>query len=169
MTGEELQLTESHDRPETAEWLPPDAPTDSSHDEIARRREDLHRAMIRLEASVARSRKLDDWRQVVEEALAGIQHALQRHIREVESENGLLNEVVARSPRLSAAAESLRDEHRELEEAVWASQAVAGTHGVDPSQVRAEAMEVITRLANHRQTGADLLYDAYSLDLGGED
>ena len=160
---------ETRDQAETTEWLPPDAARDSSHDDIVRRREDLHRAMVRLEASVARSSKLDDWQQVVEETLAGIQDALRRHAGEVESENGLLNEVVARAPHLSAAADSLRDEHRDLEEAVWTAQAVAGTHGVDPSQVRAEAMEVITRLANHRQTGADLLYDAYSVDLGGED
>lgn len=125
--------------------------------------------MLRLEASVARSRSHDDWFLVVEEALAGIAGALQRHVDEVESETGLLTEVVAKAPRLTAAAESLRDEHRDLEEVVWAAQAVAGTPGADPAQVRTEVLEVITRLANHRQNGADLLYDAYSLDLGGED
>lgn len=162
-------MAEPRDQAETTEWLPPDAAGDSSHVAIARRREDLHRAMVRLEASVARSSRLDDWQRVVEEALAGVQDALRRHTGEVESETGLLDVVVARAPRLSAAAESLRDEHRDLEEAIWAAQAIAGAHGVDPSQVRAEVMEVITRLANHRQTGADLLYDVYSVDLGGED
>lgn len=162
-------MNESIEQTGTPDWLPPDADPDESHDDIVRRRRDLRGAMLRLEASAARSRKHDDWFQDVEEALAGIADALHRHVGEVEAEEGLLREVVAKAPRLSAAAESLRDEHRELEEVVWAAQAVAGTYGVDPSQVRAEALEVITRLANHRQNGADLLYDAYSLDLGGED
>lgn len=162
-------MDDTRDQTETPEWLPPDAARDESHDDIVRRREDLRGAMLQLEASLARSRRHEDWFRVVEEALAGIADALRRHVSEVESENGLLEAAVVKAPRLTAAAEALRDEHRELAEVVWAAQAVAGTHGADPSQVRAEALEVITRLANHRQNGADLLYDAYSLDLGGED
>ena len=162
-------MEEPTDQVGSPDWLPPDATPDEAYDDIIRRRQDLRGAMLRLEASVARSRRHEDWFGVVEEALAGIADALRRHVAEVEAENGFLEEVAAKAPRLTAAAELLRDEHRELEEVVWTAQAVAGTYGADPSQVRAEALEVITRLANHRQNGADLLYDAYSLDLGGED
>lgn len=140
---------------------------DQSQD-IVRRRKDLRGAMLRLEAAISRSRKLDDWHRGVEEALASLADALQRHREEVESGDGLLNQIVARAPHLTAASESLRDEHRELEEMIWAAQAVAGTVGVDPSQVRGEALEIINRLVNHRQLGADLLYDTYSLDFGGD-
>lgn len=139
-----------------------------SHEDIVRRRKDLRGAMLRLEASAARSRKLDDWQRVVEDALASLSDALRRHIDEVEDGEGLLAQVVVRAPHLTAAAQGLRDEHDELEELIWGAQAVAGTVGVDPSQVRAEVSEIISRLVNHRQTGADLLYDTYSLDFGGE-
>lgn len=144
------------------------ATSGSSHEDIVRRRKDLRGAMLRLEASIARSRKLDDWHRDVEEALAGLADAMSRHRSEVEAEDGLLTEVVLRAPHLTAAAQGLREEHDELEELIWAGQAVAGTVGVDPLQVRDQALEIISRLAHHRQTGADLLYDTYSLDFGGE-
>lgn len=161
-------MEDPDDRTETSEWLPSEADPAAHHDDIVRRRKDLRDAMMRLEASVARSRRLPDWHQVVDDALAGVEDALRRHTTEVEAKGGLLTDIVTRAPRLAAAAESLRAEHRQLEEDIWAVRAVAGTHGVDPSQVRAEVLGLVSRLAMHRQTGADLLYDAYSVDLGGD-
>lgn len=160
-------MDDQEDQLETS-GLPEGADQNQSHEDIVRRRKDLRGAMLRLEASAARSRRLDDWHRVVEEALAGLADALRRHMNEVEAGDGLLEQVVVRAPHLTAAAQGLRDEHEELEELIWAAQAVAGTVGVDPSQVRGEVLEIISRLVIHRQTGADLLYDTYSLDFGGE-
>jgi hypothetical protein len=41
-------------------------------------------------------------------------------------------------------------------------------HGDDVADVRAMGVALLGRLVRHRQAGADLVYEAYEADTGGE-
>ncbi|HYU67411.1 MAG TPA: hypothetical protein VEK09_11695 [Jatrophihabitantaceae bacterium] len=48
----------------------------------------------------------------------------------------------------------------------------ARTHGVSSpehvAQLRTRGIDLLTRLDKHRQRGADLVFEAYETDIGGE-
>lgn len=172
--GKDLHIEDARDQAEASGWLPPDVvyatPTPDTHGAIVRRRKDVYDAMLRLEESLARSSRLEDWRQEVAEALDGVEEALRRHVGEIEAPGGLFAEVVDLSPEMTSAVELLREEHAELERLTATALDTARSDRLgDPSQLRTESMAVIDLLVTHRQTGAEMLFDAYNVDIGGED
>jgi ssDNA-binding replication factor A large subunit len=87
-------------------------------------------------------------------------------VHEVEGPEGLLAEMVLKAPRLSKRAKRLSEEHPDLRaQIVGVSDLVADGAVAD---VRARTLEVLVAIARHRQDGADLVYDSYILDIGGE-
>lgn len=106
------------------------------------------------------------WLDSVRRAVAELGTALQAHVDEVEGPQGLLTDIVAQDPRLSVIAEELRNEHPELVTALdRVEQAISGG---DHRQVRRRAVALLGRLTMHRQAGADLVYEAYQVDIGGQ-
>lgn len=169
----DLHIEDARDQAEASGWLPPEVvyswSAPDTHGAIVRRRKDIYDAMLRLEGSLARPSRLDDWRQEVAAALKGVEETLRRHVAEIESSRGLFAEVLDRSPRMSSTVEGLRDEHSRLAGLTETALATARSEGAgDPSQLRVQAMDVIDLLVTHRQTGAEMLFDAYNVDLGGE-
>jgi len=78
--------------------------------------------------------------------------------------------VVAATPRLSNAVSRLGGEHIVIKELI---EDLLGRVGppVPADQVdaiRAHGTALLARLARHRQRGADLVHEAYEVDLGGE-
>ncbi len=132
-----------------------------------RAREELSIAASRLERSLA-SPRTDLWVKQVEEDLHDLRDALTRHIAITESDDGLLAQIVDDSPRLVPEVDIILAEHSELCEAVDLAADIV--HMADPERIydiRTTVLDLLGRLYAHRQHGADLVYDAYSVDIGG--
>lgn len=85
--------------------------------------------------------------------------AIAEHLAATEGEHGLYAEIVAADPRLTYAVETLIREHAELRRAMQRD-----LTGLNDKQVA----ELSRRLDRHCQRGNDLVYEAYIVDLGGE-
>lgn len=137
-------------------------------DRAASRRQDLRLAMESLETAVSRPAQSDqEWLSGVRQAATDLGHALRAHVGEVESAEGLLAEVVDHEPRLSQMADDLRAEHPELIIAWQRLSDALGEPNPDPRSVRRRSVTLLGRLTMHRQAGADLVYEAYQVDIGG--
>lgn len=130
------------------------------------RRLALGDAMTRTEQALTVPSGSPTWRQEVGDALAAVRAALDDHVSEVEGEAGLLDELRQLAPRLSAAAAQLEREHPPL--CAQAEAALAAVPAAPVDEVRATALELLTALSRHRQRGADLVYEAYNVDIGGQ-
>jgi hypothetical protein len=95
---------------------------------------------------------------------------LRAHVHVTESPGGIYEEVVAAAPRLAGRVRRLVTEHAEMVRLVEDLIARAGG-GLDEdgvAVVRTHSMTLLGRLSRHRQASADLLYEAYETDVGGE-
>ncbi len=106
------------------------------------------------------------WRPRVNRQLDRLRDAFADHVTLTEGVGGLYAGLLGDAPRLANAVHVLVDEH----------QAIGGTLGtfidepdIDPERLRAWAGTVLHDLSRHRQRGADLIYEAYITDIGGED
>ena len=85
--------------------------------------------------------------------------AIAEHLAATEGQHGLYAEIVAADPRLTFAVETLIREHAEFRRAMQRDVA-----GLSDKQLA----ELTRRLDRHCQRGNDLVYEAYSVDIGGE-
>jgi hypothetical protein len=113
------------------------------------------------------------WRNKVGERLSGLKRAFAEHVGLTEGPNGLYHELVDQAPRLASGVHGLVRDHRELlaamdglHERVSADPREISARDVD--QVRGWASDLLRELSEHRQRGADLVYEAYGTDIGGE-
>ncbi len=146
-----------------------------AHLEAARvRRETLHEALVGLEDAL--TTPIGDavqWRLRVAMAVDHAAHRLHDHVRQTEAPDGFLHRVVQDDPRMACRAERLAREHGPLQEAVERLQHALATisdhdvveHGYE---VRNQALDLMTALMRHRQRGADLIYEAYQVDIGAQ-
>jgi hypothetical protein len=141
--------------------------------ETARRRADLHHALVGVERAISSPAvaREGDWTKDVAIALRDLREALVEHIEVTERESGLYEEIRQRAPRLSNKIDQLRDEHPEIREAASALIDRLDTDGVGERwplpAARDELQRLLGRVVRHRQLGADLVWEAYNLDIGG--
>ena len=97
-----------------------------------------------------------------------------RHIVETEAPGAFLDDLVTESPRLATPTSRLRREHSEiLATIVHSEQKLAippaddDTYVAWADELRVDLTALLAALARHRQRGADLVYEAYAVDLGG--
>jgi hypothetical protein len=131
------------------------------------KRDELHRDLVAFERSLAapaRGREAQ-WLAGVQGAAVRLRDTFADHVMVTEGGGGLFDEIMSEAPRLAHHIDLLRQEHREISAEI---SRVAATSAGDPDEIRKEALVLFSRLAHHRQKGADLLYDAYDVDLGGE-
>jgi hypothetical protein len=136
------------------------------------RRLDLAEAMTILEEVISSPASVAGWLARVEASLGGLRAALDAHIVEVEGPQGLLAEIVTVDPRLAPYAEDLRRDHIDLLGA-WvraeATARAARAGAATASKVRRRVTNLLGRLTLHRQAGADLVYEAHSVDIAALD
>jgi hypothetical protein len=149
---------------------------DGSLDAVRARRARLGAAMGALESAIGGPApgRLDDWTAGIHDALGRLRTALATHIAETEAPDGLLAQVVEQAPRLANAVNRLRDEHQVLAgevDALDTLQPPANETGRGPwvTATRDQVLSFLGRLARHRHAGADLLYEAYSVDVSTAD
>ncbi|HEY6634188.1 MAG TPA: hypothetical protein VI141_01085 [Acidimicrobiia bacterium] len=138
-------------------------PSPETRDGVVNRRQELYDAMRQLERAVARPSGLADWRIDIEAALSALQSALSEHVTQVEGTGGLFGQVLEHSPHLASEIDSLRRDHRELLETCH--QALSMSADWESVMLRRRINLLLARLALHRQQGAELLFDAYNVDL----
>jgi hypothetical protein len=168
--GSELLIDKARDQAEASGWIPErdvsGVPT--RHGSIWERREMLREAMDRLEMAISGPSAADGWFESVGECLLAVGDGLAMHIKVTEGPDGLLEEIMTRSPRLSTVAGEAEAEHAGLRRALDRAIEEA-KRGVDARAVRRKAMTLLARISDHRQRGADLVYEAFNVDLGAGD
>jgi hypothetical protein len=109
------------------------------------------------------------WRERVRAALAELSHDFRDHIALTEGPGGLYDRVGAGDPRLGGKVQRLTREHVRYREDIDAYLAVLEHGGTtaDLPAFREELTGLMGQLVRHRQKGADLVWEAYDVDLGG--
>jgi hypothetical protein len=131
-----------------------------------KRRLALRDALTTLEQTLAMASSSPAWRTTVTRALVEVRTAIEAHVEEVEASEGLLPQLVRDAPRLSNLVRILERDHRRLLESC--DQIISVASGADASEIRSMARELMGDMVDHRQQGADLVYAAYSEDIGGQ-
>ena len=142
---------------------------------VRARRAGLRAAMSALEHALAAPapHRVDEWRQGVTHALSSLHDVWTRHIVETEAPGAFLDELVAESPRLATPAARLRREHNEILGVITRAEKslhqvlLEDDHDQFVDTLRADLTEMLCALAHHRQRGADLIFGAYDVDIGG--
>ena len=84
-----------------------------------------------------------------------------------EGPDGLYAELLDHAPRLARQVQVLIREHAAIAAPCPASSA-GSTPDVRVEDLRTWASDLLRELSRHRQRGADLVYEAYATDIGGE-
>jgi hypothetical protein len=169
-TGE----TGEPDRSVASGWLPAkilgEWPSFDARQLIIKRRKSLYEVMQSLEAAAARASGQPDWMEKVTESLTALSVALDRHVEEIEAEDGLFAEVLDRAPRMRPMVDTLRDDHADLRAACRSAMETATSNpDIKPRVMRRKIMAILGRLSMHRQDGAELLFDTHNVDLAAGD
>ena len=117
-------------------------------------------------SSAARGR-VKAWSTDLRDELATLSEALEQHIEITESPDGLLADIASAVPRLAHRVEKTRADHVHLREAVQAA-VDALPDGDDEAAIqgaRDRVVELLTAIVHHRHLGADLVYEAYNVDI----
>ena len=110
------------------------------------------------------------WAQRVSVALIELEADFREHVQLTEGTDGLYRNMREVAPRLSNVVRTLTADHARIRTAV--GQLVTTTAGPvgaeDVARVRQVGTSLLGRLSRHRQRGADLVFEAYQTDIGGE-
>jgi hypothetical protein len=140
---------------------------------VRRRRVSLRAAMTSLEESLAvpASGRIGVWAVGVDEAAVEVGSHLNEHIETSEGPQGFHVEILAAAPRLSHAVATLVSDHEAASDILGQllTRVEEAKTQEDVDAIRELGTELLSRLTRHRQRGADLIYEAYEYDLGGED
>jgi len=142
---------------------------------VRSRRAGLRSAMNGLEYALAAPapNRVDEWRRGVTDALSSLHDVWTRHIVATEAPGAFLDELVGEAPRLSTPAARLRREHNEILGVITRAERalrqvlLESDHEQFVDTMRADLTEMLCSLAHHRQRGADLIFSAYDVDIGG--
>lgn len=113
-----------------------------------------------------------DWAEQLRSGLRQLRADLHEHIAATEGPDGLYDEVRRSDPRLACAVSRLRREHGRLSAMLddlnaWASRGPDDPAGL--SSVRPRVRELLKQWGHHRRRDNQLVYEAMSLDIGGQD
>ena len=130
------------------------------------RRIDLKSAVSAVEVAAASPAGDPEWRPDLVNELRGLREAFDGHVAEVEGEDGLLAELLLHAPQLANQIRNVQGEHPGLCAQIdQALERVEADGSAD--EVRDLVLQTLIGIARHRQHGADLVYRAYSIDIGG--
>lgn len=146
--------------------------TNEALDQARVRRSALGEAADLIEELLARPGSDPQWTMRVADSLQGLQHAFAAHVDEVESTDGLLPQLLREAPRVANGVHRMEREHvsitADLEAAADLIRSCGGEcDATVVDQIREAVVDVLRSISRHRQKGADLVYEAYSVDIGG--
>jgi hypothetical protein len=144
-------------------------------EEARRRRADLRRALVDLEQAISgpASGRIREWTDDVRRRLAELRDALEEHIAVTERPGGLFEEIEVQAPHLAGKVRRVAAEHEGLRQSV---STLLGRFESTPigeawplEAARTGVQQLLGRFVRHRQLGADLVWEAYSVDIGSVD
>jgi hypothetical protein len=141
--------------------------------ETARRRADLHHALVELEQAISRPAvgREADWSKEVIRQLQDLAHTLEEHVEVTERAGGLYDEIAHKATRLASKIDQLKEEHPDMREAtadlIGRLEATPIGDSWPLADARDDLQRLLGRIVRHRQLGADLVWEAYNLDIGG--
>jgi hypothetical protein len=139
-----------------------------------RLRAELLGGIQRLEHAIDAPVGDPSWRPGMTRAIAQLRAAFTQHVDVTEGPTGHYAGLLEDAPRLARGLSELVDEHEAVLSALNALEDRLHPNQVDTSvdsdvaEVRRQAAQVLREVWQHRQRGADLVYEAYSTDIGGE-
>ena len=149
--------------------------------EVRRRRAELLESINALEQALAAPVPSGpiQWVQGVSAALLELSGDFRDHVEITEGPEGLYARVNRTSPRLSHQVERLIQDHKTLTGLMSDLLTLVGKAAgqfargdsmrEDVDQVRERGTALISALVRHRQRGSDLMYEGYTVDIGGQD
>jgi hypothetical protein len=142
-------------------------------DAVRLRRAELRETINLLEAALAApaTGRAVVWGEAVHAALVMIADDFVAHVEVTEGPGGLHQSIAAADPRLANAVAALTAEHATVsaELAALVADSQPPVTAVDVADLRERGTALLAHLIRHRQRGADLVYEAYATDIGGED
>jgi hypothetical protein len=142
--------------------------------EARQRRQTLHDAIVHLEESISSpaAGRIPQWTASVLAEMERVRDAFAQHVLVTEKPDGLYDEILERAPRLEANVRRLREEHPEIvkgiEETITRLEHVdIGKEAWPLDEARDDLQRFIGSVIRHRQRGADLVWEAYNVDIGG--
>ncbi len=143
-------------------------------DEARRRRATLHDQLVHLEQAISSpaSGRIPDWTSQVAKEMVGLRDAFDQHVLVTEKPDGLYEEIMSRAPRLAGKVKRLQEEHPAIAGtiALTLARVEGGEVGTDAWQIddcRDDLQRLLGQIVRHRQHGADLVWEAYNVDIGG--
>lgn len=141
-------------------------------EEARARREALGDAADTCEEVLARPSSSPDWTAKVVAAVRQLSIDFGDHVAEVEDDQGLLPQLLGDEPRLAHSIQGMYDEHVDISASLAKIERLVESCGdscdaASAAKIRYEAVDVLGQISRHRQAGADLVYNAYSVDIGG--
>jgi hypothetical protein len=137
------------------------------------RRDRLYEGVLDLERvlGVPAGDHPQEWAADVGSVVTNLRVVLDAHVADTEADGGFFDDVREHAPQLLHAVEQLRAEHAPLiaTTQALADEITAAGPDVDVDQVRDDAVDLIRSLLHHRHRGAELVYDAYSVDISAAD
>lgn len=142
-------------------------------DAVRVRRDSFYDALLELEQALGTPVGDDvaGWAAAARGPVTHLREVLDAHVSGTEGDEGFFAEVSEHAPHLIPAVNRLRAEHDPL----LTSTAALGERldglvtEAEVEQVRDDGVELIGRLLTHRHRGAELVYDAYSIDVSAGD
>lgn len=130
------------------------------------KRVEMKAAVSHVETAAAAPSRQSGWQDDLLEALEELRVALDQHVAEVEAPDGLLAELTEAAPRLANQIARVQGEHPalclEMDKTIGFAK-----ENSDAEQVRRRVLETLMAVVRHRQKGADLVYEGYTVELGG--
>ncbi|HTG46533.1 MAG TPA: hypothetical protein VK646_02615 [Actinomycetota bacterium] len=154
--------------------MDPDEQLSAALDEARKRRKTLHDALVHLEEAISSpaANRIPEWTTTVTKEMIETRDAFDQHVLVTEKPDGLYDEILERAPRLSGNVRRLREEHPEIVaatvELIGRLETVEiGSADWPLEQARDDLQRFIGSVIRHRQRGADLVWEAYNVDIGG--
>jgi len=139
---------------------------DHLHD-VRERRVGLRAAVGRVETMLASPSggRVDQWAKELGAELDLLGDALELHIASNEADDGLLRDIEQLAPNLVPRVGKVRRDHAALRHRLELAQRALP----DVADSRDRTVELLTAIVRHRHLGAELVYDAYNIDLEAAD
>lgn len=153
--------------------MEPVEPITPALSEAKARRATLHDALVHLEMALSSpaSGRIPEWTSLVTKDLIAVRDAFDQHIVVTEKPGGLYEEIIMRAPRLDGTVHRLKDEHPEISakirEQLDRIEAVPVGDAWPLDAARDDLQRFMGTVIRHRQKGADLVWEAYNVDIGG--
>jgi hypothetical protein len=142
-------------------------------DAVRVRRDDLYEAVLGLERTLAvpAGDSPDAWAAMLAAPVARLQEVLGAHVRGTEGPRGLFDRMREDAPHLLNAVDRLRIDHAAmvLEADALAARLGEVTTDDDVHHVRDQSLDLLRHVLEHRHQGAEIVYDAYQVDVSAAD